>query len=54
MPEIAEMSERIAYWAGSSIPMALAAWVGIAAFVYGLRRFGKEIKLPLLKIFVAL
>lgn len=35
------MSERIVYWAGSSIPIAFAAWVGIAAFVYGLRRFGK-------------
>ena len=46
--------ERIIFYASSTLPPAGAAWLGIAAFKMGLRRWGRRVEVPLGWIFPVL
>jgi len=48
------MLERFLWYAGSGIATAVAAWVGFAALLTGLKRFGIYVKFPLWLLFLAL
>lgn len=48
------MLERFIWYASSGIATAVAAWIGIAAFLTGLKRFGLYAKVPLWLLFVVL
>ena len=48
------MLEHFLWYAGSGIATAVAAWIGLAAFLTGLKRFGIYVKFPLWLLFLAL
>jgi len=48
------MLERFLWYAGNGIATAGAAWVGLAAFLTGLKRFGIYVKFPLWLLFLSL
>ena len=48
------MLERFLWYAGNGIATAGAAWVGLATFLTGLKRFGTYVKFPLWLLFLML
>jgi len=48
------MLERFIFYASSGIPTAVAAWIGLAAFLTGLKRFSVYVKFPLWLLFFVL
>ena len=48
------MLDRFIWYASSGIASAVAAWIGLAAFLTGLNRFGLYVKFPLWLLFVVL
>jgi len=48
------MLERFIFYASSGLATAVAAWIGLAAFLTGLKRFGIYLKLPLWLLFFVL
>ncbi len=48
------MLERLLFHAGSGLSTSAAAWIGIASFLLGLKRFGRDIKVPLWLLFIVL
>lgn len=48
------MLERLMWYVGNGIATAAAAWIGFAAFLTGLKRFGLNVKFPLWLLFVVL
>lgn len=45
------MSERLVFYASSGIVTAIAAWIGLVAFLTGLKRFGHNMKFPMWLLF---
>ena len=48
------MLEQFIWYASNGIATAMAAWIGLAAFLIGLKRFGVNVKFPLWLLFVVL
>jgi len=48
------MLERFLWYAGNGVATAGAAWIGLAAFLTGLKRFGIYVKFPLWLLFLVL
>ena len=48
------MLERFIWYTSSGIPTAVAVWIGLAAFLTGLKRFGVYVKFPLWPLFFVL
>ena len=48
------MLERFLWYAGNGVATVAAAWVGLAAFLTGLKRFGIYVKFPLWLLFLSL
>lgn len=48
------MFERFIWYASIAIPTAVAAWIGLAAFLTGLKRFDVYLKFPLWLLFFVL
>ena len=48
------MLERFIWYTGSGIASAVSAWIGIAAFLTGLNKFGLYVKFPLWLLFLVL
>ena len=48
------MLEHFIWYASSGLASAVAAWIGLAAFLTGLKRFGLSVKCPLWLFFVVL
>ena len=48
------MLERFIWFTSSGIASAVTAWIGIAAFLTGLNKFGLSVKFPLWLLFLVL
>jgi|GEM_PF-5455156 len=48
------MLEHFLWYAGNGVATAVAAWVGLAVFLTGLKRFGIFVKFPLWLLFLVL
>lgn len=48
------MLERFIWYASSGIARGVTAWIGLAAFLKGLKRFAIHVKSPLWLLFLAL